>query len=502
MIRASAASPGGLDRVRGARYRGAVSVEAVVGGTVVAPGPRPADVLISEGKVARLGAAGRTTGQRLDAAGCYVLPGGVDPHCHLMTQIRLATTAAARGGTTTALSFTNPDPGQGDLDCLLSRRAEVAQAGAVIDVGLHAMLYDHEHTTSAQLAAIRRAGAAAVKVFLAYPELGIMWSPKRLFELMTDTRRLGLLVQAHCESGPLIEALVSAAVRDRALNPGWPTVRAFCDTRPPEVEEQAIASALAVASLTGAACYLVHLSTAGAIELVRLARKRHRAPVFAEVCLHHLLLDDHWYAGADAGRYLVAPPLRRREDIEALWEAVADGTIDAVGSDHCQTRSAVSAELSAPGESCQYGIAGIGARLPLLLSEGLARGIPIGRLMQLLSENPARIFGHYPQKGALAPGSDADIVVFDPAGETVVGPDEFDDGTGPSVYAGGRQRGKIRAVLLRGQLIVADGKVVAEHGSGRYLPASPERGHLRALADWLPRPAGGPVARPYMGRLG
>jgi dihydropyrimidinase len=462
----------------------AVNVTAVAGGTVVTPdGTRRADVLISDGKVARLAEAGLTDarpaeggpdgGQRLDAAGCYVLPGGVDPHCHLMAQVALATAAAARGGTTTALSFTNPDPGQGDLDCLRSRRAELDGGGAVVDVGLHAMLYDPERATPADLAAARRAGAAAVKVFLAYPELGIMCSPRRLFELMADARRAGLLVQVHCESGPLIEALVTRAVRDRAERAGADRdgARIFAGTRPPEVEEEAVASALAAAALAGAPCYLVHLSSAGAIDQVRLARKRNRPPVFAEVCLHHLLLDDHRYAGADAGRYLVAPPLRPAEHIEALWEAVADGTIDAVGSDHCQTRSAVTGGIAAPGESYRYGLAGIGARLPLLLSEGMARGVPVSRLVQLLSENPARIFGHYPRKGALAPGSDADIVVFDPAGETVVGADDFDDGTGASVYAGGRQRGRVRAVLLRGQLIVTGGVLTQHRGRGRYQPA-------------------------------
>ncbi len=459
-----------------------MDVSAIVGGTVVTPdGPRRSDLLLSGGTIAGLGRAapvppgqGAVGGQQVDAAGCYVLPGGVDPHCHLMAQVRLATAAAALGGTTTALSFTNPDPGQGDIDGLLSRRAELAGGGAVIDVGLHAMLYDPEHTTPADLAAARRAGAAAVKVFLAYPELGIMCSPRRLFELMTVARRLGLLVQVHCENGPLIEALVDTVTRDTAADPGRRGARAFCDTRPPEVEEEAVASTLAIASLTGAACYLVHLSTAGAIELVRLARRKRRSPVFAEVCLHHLLLDEHSYAGADAGRYLVAPPLRGRDHIEALWEAVADGTVDAVGSDHCQTRSAVPAELTAPGESCEYGIAGIGARVPMLLSEGLARGIGVSRLVQLVSENPARIFGHYPRKGALAPGSDADVVVFDPAGETVVGPDSFDDGTGPSVYAGHRRRGRVRAVLLRGALTAADGVLVGGPGSGRYLPAGPD----------------------------
>jgi dihydropyrimidinase len=497
-----------------------VSVAAVVGGTVITPdGPVRADVLVRGGKIAglaeaspalaRLADTGQGDGQHVDAAGCYVLPGGVDPHCHLMAQVHLATAAAARGGTTTALSFTNPDPGQGDLDCLLSRRAEVDGGAAVVDVGLHAMLYDPEHATSADLAAARRAGAAAIKVFLAYPELGIMCTPRRLFELMADARQAGLLVQVHCESGPLIEALVTRAVQARTAQArtaqagpapagaGHRGARLFSGTRPPEVEEEAVASALAAASLAGAPCYLVHLSCAGAIDQVRLARKRHRPPVFAEVCLHHLLLDDHRYAGPDAGRYLVAPPLRATEHIEALWEAVADGTIDAVGSDHCQTRSAVTGGLAAPGESCEYGIAGIGARLPLLLSEGLARGIPIGRLAGLLSENPARVFGHYPRKGALAPGSDADIVVYDPAGETVIRADDFDDGTGASVYAGHRQRGRVRAVLLRGQPIVADG-VLTQRGGGRYLPA----GEARPTIAGRRPPADDRVACPSTVQLG
>ncbi len=453
-----------------------MNVAAVTGGTVVTPdGVRPADVLIRDGKVSAITHAGSAAGRpdALSAAGCYVLPGGVDPHCHLMAQVGLATAAAARGGTTTALSFTNPAPGQGDLESLLSRRAELASA-PVIDVGLHAMLYDPEHATFQDLAAARRAGAAAVKVFLAYPELGIMCSTRRLHRLMSDARQAGLVVQVHCESGPLIEALVDDAVRS-----GRRGERVFADTRPPEVEEEAVARVLAVASLTGATCYLVHLSTAGAVEQVRLARKRDRPPVFAEVCLHHLLLDESFCAGPDARRYLVAPPLRAAGHVEALWRAVADGTIDAVGSDHSQSRSRVPDDIARPGESYEYGIAGIGARLPLLLSEGLSRGLPWERLVQLAAQNPARAFGHYPRKGVLAPGSDADVVVFDPAGETVLGDDAFDDGTGPSAYAGLTARGRVRAVLLRGQVLVSDGALV-QRRRGRFLAAPQPSGSYSA----------------------
>jgi dihydropyrimidinase len=455
-----------------------VTISAVTGGTVITPGGLTrADVLIDGGTIAAIGDEGGTTaatgdpsgpgGRRLDASGCYVLPGGVDPHCHLMPGVHPATAAAARGGTTTVLSFTGPAAGERDLDALLRNRGELERGGAVTDIGLHAAIYDPEHIGYDDLAAVKRAGAAAIKIFLAYPELGIMCSTRRLYELMSAAREAGLLVQVHCENAPLIDVLV-----DEAVAAGARGARVFADTRPPEVEEEAVARTLEVASLAGAACYLVHLSSAGSVEQVRLARRRGQPGVFAEVCTHHLLLDDTRYAGADAERYLVCPPLRDRSDVEALWEGLADGTIDTVGSDHCQVKSATSGTLADDGQHYSYGLAGAGPRLPLLLSAAAARGLPIERVARLAAENPARAFGHYPAKGALAPGSDADIVIFDPDGEAVLPDDGFGDGTGDSVYAGLATRGRIRAVLLRGQLVVSDGVLVDDGRPGRYLPAA------------------------------
>ena len=384
-----------------------------------------------------------------------------------MPDVHAATSAAARGGTTTVLSFTGPAAGEGDLDALLRNRGELERGGAVTDIGLHAAIYDPEHIGRDDLAAVKRAGAAAIKIFLAYPELGIMCSTRRLYELMVAARELGLLVQVHCENAPLIDVLV-----DEAVAAGARGARVFADTRPPEVEEEAVARTLEVASLAGAACYLVHLSSAGSVDQVRLARRRGQRGVFAEVCTHHLLLDDTRYAGADAERYLVCPPLRDRGHVEALWEGLADGTIDTVGSDHCQVKSATTGTLAEDGQHYSYGLAGAGPRLPLLLSAAAARGLPIERVARLAAENPARAFGHYPAKGALAPGSDADIVIFDPDGEAVLPGDGFGDGTGDSVYTGLATRGRIRAVLLRGELIVSDGVLVDGHRHGRYLPAA------------------------------
>jgi dihydropyrimidinase len=490
-----------------------VIISAVTGGTVITPGgPARADVLIDGGTIAAIGDHGDPGGQRLDASGCYVLPGGVDPHCHLMPGVHAATSAAARGGTTTVLSFTGPAAGERDLDALLRNRGELERDRAVTDIGLHAAIYDPEHISHDDLAAVKRAGAAAIKIFLAYPELGIMCSTRRLYELMSAARGLGLLVQVHCENAPLIDALVEEALYAEALRAealraesphaeaphaetrpagarppgagdagagggadggsGHPGARIFADTRPPEVEEEAVARTLATASLAGAACYLVHLSSAGSVEQVRLARRRGQRGVFAEVCTHHLLLDDTCYAGADAERYLVCPPLRDRSDVEALWEGLADGTIDTVGSDHCQVKSSTTGPLAEAGRCYTYGLAGVGPRLPLLLSAAAARGLPIERVARLAAENPARAFGHYPAKGVLAPGSDADIVIFDPDGDAVLPEDGFGDGTGDSVYAGLAVRGRIRAVLLRGELIVSDCILVDDRRLGRYRPSA------------------------------
>jgi len=442
-----------------------VNVSAVVGGTIVTPGGLvTSDLLIRDGKVAALGTCPPGAAGKLAATGCYVLPGGVDPHTHLMPAPSLAAVAAARGGTTTAISFTSPQPGESDLDCLLRSREQLIDCELAIDIGLHAALYDPGHVSAAELAAARRAGAAAVKVFLAYPELGIMCSDARLAELMWITRRLGLVVAVHCENARLIADLEAQSPAGATSGP-----RTFADTRPPEAEYEAVARVLAAASDAGATCYLVHLSTAGALHHVRRARESGQAGLHAEVCLHHLVLDNAHYERPDGGRYLVCPPLRSGSDAEALWAGLADGTIGAVGSDHCQTKTPTGPWLA--GHQLAYGLAGIGPRLPLLLSEATARGLTVPQVARLAAENPARAFGHYPRKGALLPGSDADVVIFDPAGETVMPADGFGDGTGDSVYAGLAIRGRIRGVLLRGQLIVAEDESVGHEPGGTYLAA-------------------------------
>ncbi|HEY2308913.1 MAG TPA: amidohydrolase family protein [Streptosporangiaceae bacterium] len=447
----------------------------MTGGTVVTPaGPLPADVAIEDGRIAALARPGpvRATPDRLDATGCLVLPGGVDPHCHIMADVAAATRAAALGGTTTLLSFTSPWPGEGPVECLLRHREELTGGRAAVDVGLHAMLYQPDEVPS--LAALRDVGVSGIKVFLAYSELGIMWSARGLLELMAAAARHGQLVQVHCEEGELIDGLAAAAVAA-----GRTGVRVFAETHPPGAEAASVARVLETAHITGARSYLVHLSCAGALDQVRLARRRGAPPLHAEVCLHHLLLDDRCYLRDDAERYLVCPPLRPPGHQEALWQALADGTLDTVGSDHCQERSLTVGEFAPDGRGYRYGIAGIGARLPLLLSRGLARGLPVERLAEVACANPARAFGHYPRKGVIAPGSDADLMIWDPGAETIITAETFDDGTGDSVYTGERLAGQVRDVLLGGRALVRQGRFVGTSTAGAYLPGQGAAGSGR-----------------------
>jgi dihydropyrimidinase len=286
---------------------------------------------------------------------------------------------------------------------------------------------------------------------------------------MSAAARAGLLVQVHCENGPLIEGIEAKVLAGDGFRGA---ARIFTDTRPAEVEEEAVARVLATARLTGAACYLVHLSSAGALRQVRLARSAGQLAVHAEACVHHLLLDDSCYGRPDWQRFLVMPPLRAAHHVEALWSALADETIDTVGSDHCQVRTRTAGQVGAAGHSLEYGLAGVGPRYPLLLSAAISRGLPLGQVVRLAAERPARAFGHYPRKGAVLPGSDADLVIFDPDGETMLPGDGFGDGAGDSVYGGMVARGRIRDVLLRGRVIVADGWLVDQDPGGMYLPSA------------------------------
>ena len=405
----------------------------IFGGTVVADGcARSADVVVEGGKITAVAAA--SAAGDVDARGCVVLPGGIDPHTHPLADLRAATFAAARGGTTTIATFTSPHPGETPAAAFVRARDEQVPH-AIVNVALHAAVWEPDRLDRAQLEQLRAAGGRTVKLYLAYPELGMAVSDRTLYETLRDASRLGMLVLVHCESIGAIEALV-----DELLASGRIDVRAFVDSRPPLVEEEGVARALAFARLAAAPVYLVHLTSADSLELVRAARRRGQQ-VWAEVCTHHLVLDDSRYDGADAERFVVVPPLRARAHVEALWAAIADGTVDAIGSDHAQVKYQPEAP---PGDfrSLPYGVFGIDVRVPLVLTEGTRRGIGRERLVELLAGGPARAFG-LRGKGTIQRGADADVVLWDPEQRWTI--------EGESPFSGIDVAGAVRRVFVGGR---------------------------------------------------
>jgi dihydropyrimidinase len=289
-----------------------------------------------------------------------------------------------------------------------------------------------------------------------------MFDDGQLYRILRDAAALGLPVQVQCENGALVDALTEELVRAGETAPSE-----YPRSRPGAVEDEAVVRTLAIAALAGAPAYLVHLSTAVAVELSRTAIGD-GAPIAVEVCTHHLLLDDRVYQRPDAARFIVGPPLRPPSDVEALWAAIADGTVATVGSDHSHMPDPTVHPLPTSFVGAPMGLPGLELRVPLVLSEGLRRGIPIETLVDVLATGPARAFGIHPQKGVLAVGSDADIVVWDPREPGVVRASALHDGLGHTPYEGLPLAGAVRLTVLRGRVVVRDGELVGEP-SGQFV---------------------------------
>jgi dihydropyrimidinase len=440
-----------------------VSELAVAGGRIVTPdGIVEGDLVVREGVIAEIGAgAADGVAGAFDAHGCLVLPGGVDPHAHALTDLHAVSVGAAFGGTTTILTFTLPEPGESPLDAFVRAR-DACVPRAVVDVGVHGSYFDPRDVGVDLLERLRREGVCGIQVFLAFPELGLMFDDGQLYRVLRDACSLGIPVQVQCENGPLIDALTADLIAA-----GETALHNYPRSRPGAVEDEAVERTIAIASLAGTPAYLVHLSTAIALQLARSARAR-GAQIDVEVCTHHLLLDERAYARPDAARFIVGPPLRPAADVEALWDAIRDGTVDTVGSDHSHLRepgvAPESSFLATP-----MGLPGMELRVPLVLSEGLRRQIPVTTLAEVLAAGPARSFGLYPRKGALAVGSDADVVVWDPRAPSRIEREGLHEGLGHSPYEGLELDGSIRLSVIGGRVFAHDGRATGERTGGRFV---------------------------------
>jgi dihydropyrimidinase len=447
---------------------------AIVGATAVLPdATRRADIGIRDGKIASIASPGQLEAatNTIDANGMLLLPGAVDAHTHLDAEMFGATTAddfesgtiaAAAGGVTTVIDYAFQAAG-GSLGDAISKWEEKASGCAIIDYGFHVAIVDPSAAAIAEIPKVVERGVTSFKIFMMRGFEERARDFMRAFRAAADA---GALLTIHAEDEHLI-----GFCTERLIAAGNRGVAHFASSRPPLSEAAAVARALKMTEATDAPAYFVHISSKAAIDEIRRARAigTGRA-VLAETRPIYLYLTQERFLEPRGEKYVGYPPLRERADLEAIWEALADGTVDVVATDHCswplQRKTAPDRFTRIPP-----GMSNLETLVPMLYSEGVVkRRITLERMVELIASNPAKIFGLYPRKGTIAKGSDADLVVFDPNAKVVVRAAEMHSRADYDPFEGFEVSGWPRVTISRGETIVDARKPTAVAGRGEFLP--------------------------------
>ncbi len=450
------------------------------------------DIGVENGVIVALGQKLGAGARDIDAAGKLVLPGAIDSHCHIeqrssagvMTadDFYSGTVSAAFGGTTTVIPFAAQHRGQ-SLRAIVEQYRAAAATKAVIDYAMHLIIADPtEQVLGQELPALIRDGYTSFKVYMTYDLLRL--NDRQMLDILALARREGAMVMVHAENHDMIQWLA-----DRLLQRGMTQPRYHAVAHARIAEGEATNRAVALAELIDVPILIVHVSAGEAIEVIRDAQTK-GLKIYGETCPQYLFLtaDD---IGMDlAGtKFCCSPPPRDEAAQEAVWRGLQNGTFQVFSSDHAPYRFDETGKLL-KGDKTTFkdtanGVPGIELRAPLLFSEGVGQGrIDLNRFVALTATNHAKIYGLYPQKGTIAVGSDADIAIWDAQHEVTVRAKDLHDNAGYTPYEGRRIKGWPMTVLSRGRVVVEDGRLVAERGSGRFLPC--------ALSD-AARPRGRPT---------
>jgi len=453
----------------------------ISGGTVVnATHASPADVLVEDEEIVAVGSLGEVDAERIDASGCYVLPGLIDNHTHMampfggtrsIDDYDTGTRAAAAGGTTCIVDFViQQEPG--GLRSSLEEWQDRAEGAAHVDYGFHVAITNADEGTFADMEPMVEEGVCSFKVFLAYKGV-LMIDDDLFFRVLETTRDLGALTMVHCENGHAIDVLV-----ERALGAGQTDPIHHAHTRPELLEAEATHRSVRLAELAGADVFIVHVTCGLAADEIAAGHER-GVKVSGETCLQYLTntIEDLERPDFEGARYVCSPPLRERHNQELLWLALERGVLESVSTDHCPFNSEQKALGRDDFSKIPNGLAMIQHRLVKLWDLGVEGGrITPSRLVDMTSTTIARRFG-LARKGSIAPGFDADLVVFDPAT-----PFEFSTRTSHmnvdyDLFEGESSTGSVRQTLCRGTLVYDRGEIVTQPGHGRFVPRS-----LRAAA--------------------
>ena len=445
------------------------------GGRVVSgSGVIAADVLLEGETIAAVGPNLAADGaETVDCTDKLLFPGFIDAHTHFDLEVAGTITAddfttgsraALRGGTTTVIDFAAPDKGEA-LHTGLQRWHRKADGKTACDYAFHMTIDDWNEGISAEIKEMVDGGIPSFKMYMTYPAM--MIGEKDMYFALKRLKDVGGIVGVHCENSGIIDALIAEKKSAGEMGPS-----SHPRTRPNGLEAEAVSHLLRLAEQVDTPVIIVHLSTKEALEEVRAARNRGQT-VYVETCPQYLLLEDSVYDDPDftqAAKYICAPPLRSVADQEALWLALGDGEIQTVCTDHCSFTTAQKRVGQYDFTKIPGGLPGVETRGVLLYSAGVATGrITEADMCRILSENVAKLYGCWPRKGVIAPGSDADIVVYDPHADSVITAAGQLQNVDYNPYEGFQTRGSIAQVYLRGSLAVDRGTVLAGN-NGRFLP--------------------------------
>lgn len=471
----------------------------IKGGTIVtADLSYQADVLIEDGRIAAIG-TGLAGDRVLDASGCYIMPGGIDPHTHLempfmgtysADDFESGTRAALAGGTTMVVDFALPAPGQGLLDARQMWDNKVGRAHC--DFSYHMAVTWWGQQVFDEMEEVVRRGITSFKHFMAYKG-ALMVNDDELFASFRRVGDLGGLAMVHAENGDVVAELSARLLAEGNTGP-----EGHAYSRPPQVEGEATNRAIMIADMAGVPLYVVHTSCEDSHEAIRRARQAGKR-VWGEPLIQHLVLDESEYFNADwdhAARRVMSPPFRDKRHQDSLWAGLQSGSLSCVATDHCaftteQKRFGIGDFTKIPN-----GTGGLEDRMPVLWTQGVGSGrLTPNEFVAVTSTNIAKILNLYPKKGAVLVGSDADLVVWDPEAGKTISAGSQQSAIDYNVFEGIKVKGLPRYTLTRGVVAVTEGKVDSHEGHGEFVARAPRPAVNRALSAWKELTAPRPVQR-------
>lgn len=447
------------------------------GGRIVNAGSQEvADIGITGEAIVQIGGE-MEAAREIDARGLLVFPGGIDAHVHLtqppgerpgprwVDTFASGSAAALAGGITTVGNMSNPAPGETPFQTL-DRESALARQQAIADVFLHPILAQITPATLEEIPHLPGRGVNTIKIFMVTPQFDAQ--VPAFLQAMTLAGQHGMITLLHCEDHAVIEVM-----RRRLIEQGKDSIQYYAESAPVVSEVVAVQRAVAFAEATSSPIYIVHLSSAAALEVCVEAQSR-GVPVFVETRPLYLHLTRERFEEPEGAKYIGQPPLRQQEDVDALWTALRQGVIHTVCSDHAPYSLAAKLEPGLGLRQVRAGVENLQPLMPMLYSEGVRSGrLSLSRFVEVTSTNAAKIFGLYPRKGTIATGSDADLTLFDPEQTRTINDAMLKSNADYSVYSGWEVTGWPAITIRRGEVVFAGDEILGAPGSGRLVPRGP-----------------------------